>query len=116
VGVVGLMVSVGFLYFSAPDLALTQISVEVVTVILILLALYFIPKETPRESGGGRKLRDGLVAALGGIGVTGLTWAVLSRDYESLSSYYLNQSVPGGGGTNVVNVILVDVRGFDTFG
>ncbi|MBA4741564.1 MAG: monovalent cation/H+ antiporter subunit A [Azoarcus sp.] len=116
VGVVGLMVSVGFLYFSAPDLALTQISVEVVTVILILLALYFIPKETPRESGGGRKLRDGLIAGLGGIGVTGLTWAVLSRDYESLSSYYLNQSVPGGGGTNVVNVILVDFRGFDTFG
>src|SRR5690606_33640340 len=47
VGVVGLIVSVGFLYFSAPDLALTQISVEVVTVILILLALYFMPKQTP---------------------------------------------------------------------
>ena len=116
VGVVGLMVSVGFLYFSAPDLALTQISVEVVTVILILLALYFMPKETPRESGGGRKLRDGAIAAVAGLGISGLTWAVLSRDYESLSAYYLNQSVPGGGGTNVVNVILVDFRGFDTFG
>src|SRR5690606_15806305 len=47
VGVVGLIVSLGFIYFAAPDLALTQISVEVVTVILILLALYFIPKTTP---------------------------------------------------------------------
>jgi multicomponent K+:H+ antiporter subunit A len=115
VGVVGLIVSVGFLYFSAPDLALTQISVEVVTVILILLALYFMPKETPRESGGGRKLRDAVIAGVAGLGISGLTWAVLS-DYESLSAYYLNQSVPGGGGTNVVNVILVDFRGFDTFG
>jgi len=116
VGVVGLIVSVGFLFFSAPDLALTQISVEVVTVVLILLALYFMPQQTPRESGGGRKLRDGAIAVLGGVGIAGLTWAVLSRDYESLSAYYLNQSVPGGGGTNVVNVILVDFRGFDTFG
>ena len=54
VGVVGLMVSVTFVYLSAPDLALTQISVEVATVILLLLALNFLPKTTPAEQLGAR--------------------------------------------------------------
>ncbi|MDX9838003.1 MAG: monovalent cation/H+ antiporter subunit A [Azoarcus sp.] len=116
VGVVGLMVSIGFVYFSAPDLALTQISVEVVTVILMLLALNFLPKQSPRESSTGRRLRDGVLAVAAGLGVGGAAWAVLTRDFETLSGYYLEQAVPGGGGTNVVNVILVDFRGFDTFG
>ena len=111
-----MVVSLTFVYLSAPDLALTQISVEVVTVILMLLALNFLPKETPVESSGGRRLRDGVIAALAGIGVGGAAWAITSRDGSTLSGYYLEQSVPGGGGTNVVNVILVDFRGFDTFG
>ena len=115
-GVIGMVVSLAFVYLSAPDLALTQISVEVVTVILILLALNFLPKETPRESSDGRRWRDALIAALAGIGVGGAAWAMTTRNGESLSRYYLEQSVPGGGGTNVVNVILVDFRGFDTFG
>ncbi len=116
VGIVGLVVSVAFVYLSAPDLALTQISVEVVTVVLMLLALNFLPKETPRESSGARRLRDALLAGASGLGIGGLAWAVLTRDFETLSGYYLEQAVPGGGGTNVVNVILVDFRGFDTFG
>ncbi|MFA7607320.1 MAG: monovalent cation/H+ antiporter subunit A [Rhodocyclaceae bacterium] len=116
VGVAGLIVSLGFVFLSAPDLALTQISVEVGTVILILLALYFLPKETPAESCRGRQWRDGVLAALVGLGTGGLAWAMMTRDAETLSGFYLEQSVPGGGGTNVVNVILVDFRGFDTFG
>ncbi|PKO56542.1 MAG: monovalent cation/H+ antiporter subunit A, partial [Betaproteobacteria bacterium HGW-Betaproteobacteria-21] len=116
VGVVGLMVSIGFVYLSAPDLALTQISVEVVTVILMLLALNLLPKTTPAEPGRARHLRDGLLALAAGAGVGGAAWAVLTRDAETISGYYLEQAVPGGGGTNVVNVILVDFRGFDTFG
>ncbi len=116
VGIVGLVVSVAFVYLSAPDLALTQISVEVVTVVLMLLALNFLPKDTPRESSGARRLRDGVLAVGAGLGIGGLAWAVLTRDFETLSGYYLEQAVPGGGGTNVVNVILVDFRGFDTFG
>ncbi len=115
-GVVGLIVSVGFVYLSAPDLALTQISVEVATVILILLALYFLPKESPRESGRGRKLRDAALAVGAGLGMGGLAWAAMTRDAATLSGYYLDNAVSGGGGTNVVNVILVDFRGFDTFG
>ncbi|SFM33089.1 multisubunit potassium/proton antiporter, PhaA subunit /multisubunit potassium/proton antiporter, PhaB subunit [Ectothiorhodospira mobilis] len=116
VSVVGLMVSIGFLYLSAPDLALTQISVEVVTTVLMLLALYFLPKRTPEESSGARRVRDGVLAVLAGVGVGGLCWAVLTRDFSTISGYYLDQAVPGGGGANVVNVILVDFRGFDTFG
>jgi len=116
IGIVGMVVSLTFVYLSAPDLALTQISVEVVTTILMLLALNFLPKQTPVESSTGRRLRDGLIAALAGIGVGGAAWAMTSRDGTTLSGYYLEQSVPGGGGTNVVNVILVDFRGFDTFG
>lgn len=116
VSVVGLIVSLGFLYFSAPDLALTQISVEVATVILMLLALNFLPKATPAESSMPRKARDGVLAGLAGLGVGGAVWAVMTRDFETISGYFLENSKTGGGGTNVVNVILVDFRGFDTFG
>ncbi len=115
-GATGLMVSLIFVKFSAPDLALTQLSVEVVTVILLLLALYFLPQRSPPESRTGRRLRDGLLAVLGGVGVGALAWAVMTRPYSSIAEYFLANSVPGGGGHNVVNVILVDFRGFDTLG
>ena len=57
-----------------------------------------------------------LIALAAGGGIAALVYAVLTRPLETLSWFYLEQSVPGGGGTNVVNVILVDFRGFDTFG
>ena len=116
IGVNGLIVSLGFVYLSAPDLALTQISVEVVTVILMLLALYFLPKQTARAASLLPRLRGVVLALGGGIGVGALSWAVMTRDFSTLSGYYLEQAKPGGGGNNVVNVILVDFRGFDTFG
>jgi NADH:ubiquinone oxidoreductase subunit 5 (chain L)/Multisubunit Na+/H+ antiporter, MnhA subunit len=117
-GIVGLIVSIAFVYMSAPDLALTQISVEVVTVILLLLALNFLPKTTPTESSKARQWRDGTIAVIGGLAVGGLALAVLLSDFsqDSISAFHLANSKPGGGGTNVVNVILVDFRGFDTFG
>jgi len=115
-GVVGLVVSLAFARFSAPDLALTQLSVEVVTIILLMLALYFLPQRTPAETSGTRRLRDGLVAGGAGLAVASLAWGVLTRPYETLSGFYLQNSIPGGGGANVVNVILVDFRGFDTLG
>ncbi len=114
--VVGLIVSLGFMQFSAPDLALTQISVDVVTTILLLLALNLLPKESPVETPGGRRLTDGAIALIAGIGVAGLAYAVMTRGFETISGYHIAQSKPGGGGTNVVNVILVDFRGLDTFG
>lgn len=115
--VVGLLVSLGFARFSAPDLALTQLSVEVVTIILLMLALYYLPSRTPAESSSLRGLRDFLLAGASGAMVALLTFAVLTRPYDQgLAEFFLANSVPGGGGTNVVNVILVDFRGFDTLG
>ena len=118
IGVVGLTVAVSFAYFSAPDLALTQITVEVATVVLMLLALNFLPKTTPRESSGARRLRDGLIAGAAGLAVAGLAYAIMLRDFAfpTISDYHLANSKTLGGGTNVVNVILVDFRGYDTFG
>ncbi|HSO45880.1 MAG TPA: hydrogen gas-evolving membrane-bound hydrogenase subunit E, partial [Rhodoferax sp.] len=115
-GAVGLIVALVFVKFSAPDLALTQLSVEVVTVILLLLALYFLPTNTPRESSTARRWRDLWLAFLAGGGAAALAWAVLTRSNDSIADFFLDNSVPGGGGSNVVNVILVDFRGFDTFG
>ncbi|MHB0819302.1 monovalent cation/H+ antiporter subunit A [Stutzerimonas stutzeri] len=114
--VVGLMVALAFARYSAPDLALTQLSVEVVTIILLILALFFMPDRTPAESSSLRSFRDLILAGSFGTMIALLTYAVLTRPYESIASFFLENSVSGGGGTNVVNVILVDFRGFDTLG
>ncbi|MFT6675503.1 MAG: multicomponent K+:H+ antiporter subunit A [Sulfitobacter sp.] len=118
IGIVGLMVSVGFVFFSAPDLAMTQITVEVVSIILLLLALNFLPNRTPVESTVLRRTRDALVAIAGGLATMAMSYHFLLREAVAtpISQYHLANSYTGGGGHNVVNVILVDFRGFDTFG
>lgn len=118
IGIVGLVVSVGFVFFSAPDLAMTQLTVEVVTIILLLLALNFLPNHTPVESSVLRRTRDGTVAVAAGLGAAALSYHYLLRDTiaPSISDFHLANSYKGGGGTNLVNVILVDFRGFDTYG
>jgi len=116
VGTVGLFVALAFVRFSAPDLALTQLSVEVVTVVLLLLALYYLPQGSSHESTGRQRWRDLWLAGLAGLATASLSWGVLIRPYDSISTFFLENSKPGGGGTNVVNVILVDFRGFDTLG
>lgn len=114
--VVGLMVSLTFIHFSAPDLALTQLVVEVVSIILMILALFFMPQRVPNASSSGRVARDILIAGfIGGI-VGAINFAILTRPFASISDFFIEQAVPGGGGSNVVNVILVDFRGFDTLG
>ena len=116
VGGVGLVTSLTFLGFSAPDLALTQLSVEIVSTVLLLMGLALLPPTTPRESTTGRRLRDAGLALAGGGGIAWLAWLMLTRDHDSIAWYFLEQSVPKGGGSNAVNVILVDFRGYDTFG
>ncbi len=117
-GIVGLMVSIGFVFLSAPDLAMTQFTVEVVTIILMLLALNFLPKATPVESTVLRRMRDAGLAIAGGLASFVLAYHYMLRDpvATAISEFHLANSYKGGGGTNVVNVILVDFRGFDTFG
>jgi multicomponent K+:H+ antiporter subunit A len=116
VGVVGLVTSLTFVALSAPDLALTQLSVEVVSTALLLMGLALLPQTSPKESANNRRWRDALLAVGAGGGLAWVTWWLLTRDYDSISWYFLEQSVPKGGGSNVVNVILVDFRGYDTFG
>ncbi len=115
-GVVGLVTSLCFIGFSAPDLALTQLTVEIVSTVLLLMGLALLPAQTPHESSKIRKLRDGGLALAGGGSMAWLAWVMLTRDHDSIAWYFLNQSAIAGGGTNVVNVILVDFRGYDTFG
>ena len=114
--VVGLLVALAFARFSAPDLAMTQLSVEVVTIVLLMLALYYMPSWTPIETSWPRRIRDIVIALVAGGGMTLITLAMLTQPFDSISSYFLANSKPGGGGTNAVNVILVDFRGFDTLG
>lgn len=116
-GLGGLAVTLLFARFSAPDLALTQLSVEVATVVLLVLALYYLPSVSSTDRTTRHRLRRGLVASGVGITVFALSFALLTRSYDlSTAEYYIANSVSGGGGTNIVNVILVDFRGYDTMG
>ncbi len=116
VSVVGLIVSLIFARFSAPDLALTQLSVEVVTVILLMLALFFLPQVTAKAASPSSVVRDlGLATLIGGVMAT-ISYAMMTHPQTSIADFFIANSKIGGGGTNVVNVILVDFRGFDTFG
>lgn len=123
-GGAGLVTCLTFVWFSAPDLALTQFMVEVVTMVLILLGLRWLPV-LQRDSGFApgmikrvsRRSRDVVIALLAGGGMAALAYAILTRSFpQSISPYFLDRAQPEGGGTNVVNVILVDFRGFDTMG
>jgi multicomponent K+:H+ antiporter subunit A len=125
-GGAGLITCLTFVWFSAPDLALTQLSVEVVTLVLLLLGLRWLPRRIAQDEdeslkatlrARGRRLRDLLLAGAAGTGMAALAYAVLVRPQgDTISSYFVDRALPDGGGTNVVNVILVDFRGFDTFG
>ena len=125
VSVCGLMTCVTFVWFSAPDLALTQLVVEVVTTVLILLGLRWLPRRIEEVSplpsslrkARIRRLRDFLLSTVVGGGMALLSYAMLTRQTPNdISSFYLSRALPEGGGSNVVNVMLVDFRGFDTLG
>ncbi len=125
--VAGLVTVVTFAWFSAPDLALTQLSVEAVTTVLILLGLRWLPKRSEaidrllplrtRLQTRFRRGRDLLLALTAGCGMAILSYAIMTRSFpQSISPFFLERALPEGGGTNVVNVMLVDFRGFDTLG
>jgi multicomponent K+:H+ antiporter subunit A len=124
VGGAGLVVCVTFVWFSAPDLALTQLTVEIVTTVLLLLGLRWLPMRvrTPGDRGPEvltrtRRLRDLMLAVGAGGGMAALSYAVMTRTPpDLLARHFLERAYTEGGGTNVVNVILVDFRAFDTLG
>ena len=131
-GGAGLCTCITFAWFSAPDLALTQLVVETVTTVLILLGLRWLPKRHEnlpfaRPSSQAkrstmpltrlRRLRDLALALAAGGGMALLAYSMMSRPYaQSTSTFFLARALTEGGGSNVVNVMLVDFRGFDTFG
>ena len=122
-GAIGLMAAVTlgmvllFATSGAPDLALTQVLVETLTIVVFLLALRHMPRRfDAAPSWTPRTLR--LVLA-GGMGVLMSAFAVLvsaARTAPSSAEVYNELSYPEAGGNNVVNVILVDFRGWDTMG
>ncbi|MFQ5989941.1 MAG: hydrogen gas-evolving membrane-bound hydrogenase subunit E, partial [Candidatus Methylomirabilales bacterium] len=116
-GGVGYLIGILFILLYAPDLALTQILIETVSLILFLLVIYRLPPFIPEQASPGRLLRDGLFATMVGGAVAAVILATAGQGYfPSIAEYFLRESVPGGGGRNVVNVILIDFRGYDTLG
>ncbi|MEK4028350.1 Na+/H+ antiporter subunit A [Pseudobacillus sp. FSL P4-0506] len=114
-GAVGYTVSLFFVIFRAPDLALTQLVIETVSVALFLLCFYHLPKLNRHEERMGFKLGN-LIISLG-VGTVIALMAISSHSnkmFESIASYYVANTYKEAAGKNMVNVILVDFRGFDT--
>jgi multicomponent Na+:H+ antiporter subunit A len=115
-GAVGYTVSLFFVLFRAPDLALTQLVIETISVALFLLCFYHLPKMTSRkEERLTFKLTNAIISV--GVGVVIALIALSSHSqklFDSISSFYLEKAYTEAGGKNVVNVILVDFRGLDT--
>ncbi len=121
----GLASCISFVWLSAPDLAITQLLVETVTTVLLLLGLRWLPRrlQEVHSSPAGRKravvrrARDLTIAVLAGIGMALLSYAIMSRPLpDTVSREFIERAYPDAGGMNVVNVILVDFRAFDTLG
>ena len=113
-GVVGLSICLIFVFYSAPDLAMTQFSIDTLTVILFVLVLYKLPKYL-KLSDYKTRVRDGVLSSVFGLIITVLALEVLSEPVsKQVGEFYAANSYVEAHGKNVVNVILVDFRGADT--
>jgi len=122
-GGAGLVTCLTFVWLSAPDLAITQLLVEIVTTVLILLGLRWLPirrEEIDMAANFAarlRRFRDFALAAACGTGMALVAYSVMTMPVpDAIANYFLEKAYTEGGGRNVVNVILVDFRGFDTLG
>ncbi|MDQ0348379.1 monovalent cation/H+ antiporter subunit A [Ancylobacter vacuolatus] len=124
VGGAGLVTCITFVWLSAPDLAVTQLLVEIVTTVLLLLGLRWLPKRIeevyptrpPLKVLLRRYVDITIACALGGV-MAFLAYCLMTRPLtESVSRFFVERAYSEGGGTNIINVILVDFRGFDTMG
>jgi len=115
-GIVGYGVALIYVLFGAPDLAMTQILIETLTVILFVLVLYHLPRFTILSTRGTR-IRDAAIAGTAGVLMAALTLAAFSVQNDvPLSDFFGETSYPEAHGRNIVNVILVDFRALDTLG
>jgi multicomponent Na+:H+ antiporter subunit A len=101
----------------APDLAITQLLIETLGVVFFVLVFRHLPDRFPRKELRGSQFPRVLIAVASGVFIFVFTLVVVgARTEPSISSEFIERAVPEGGGNNVVNVILVDFRGFDTMG
>lgn len=115
-GAVGYGLSLLFVFYGAPDLAMTQLAVETLTVIILALTLYHLPRFS-RLGNTASRTRDALVALVVGGLVSLLALTALTVPLESrLTPFFAENSVTLAKGRNIVNVILVDFRALDTLG
>lgn len=115
-GLTGLCIALLFALLSAPDLAMTQIMVESLTVILLALLFAHLPP-SPERSSRGQRLRHALLAGAAGGIMAAFVLAVLPGEFPATTAdYFAASSFPQAHGRNVVNVILVDFRALDTLG
>ncbi|MDZ4089108.1 MAG: monovalent cation/H+ antiporter subunit A, partial [Tabrizicola sp.] len=122
-GGAGLVTCLTFAWASAPDLAVTQLLVEIVTTVLLLLGLRWLPKRREEIAEDKllpariRRARDFVIAVVAGTGLAGIAYVMMTWPLiPNVGDWFLRNAYNEGGGTNVVNVILVDFRAFDTFG
>lgn len=113
-GVIGYAICLVFVFYSAPDLAMTQFAIDTLTVILFVLVLYNLPKYQ-EFSQTKDKVRDLVVAVTFGVLISLIALQVVNEPTNpEISEFYVNNAYLLGKGKNVVNVILVDFRGLDT--
>ncbi|SEP80695.1 hydrogen gas-evolving membrane-bound hydrogenase subunit E [Natrinema salaciae] len=115
--ILGFMVAIFYILASAPDLALTQLVVETLVLVIFLLVIEEIPEYYEVEIE--RVARDAVLSIA--VGATAFVTVLVTTGARpdgptDIARGYAEQAVPEGGGTNIVNVTLVDFRGFDTLG
>ncbi|NLF78823.1 MAG: putative monovalent cation/H+ antiporter subunit A [Chloroflexi bacterium] len=115
-GSIGYGIALLYILFGAPDLAMTQFAIETLTVLLFVLVIYRLPR-FGRITSRAARLRDAVIAVSAGAMMTMLVLIVTASPKESdLTSYFAENSATLAQGRNIVNVILVDFRAFDTLG
>lgn len=113
-GIIGYCMCLIFVFYGAPDLAMTQFSIDTLTVVLFVLVLYKLPRFKKYVSWK-TEIRDGVVSLAFGVLVALIALQAYSQPViKQVSEYYASYAYTKAKGKNVVNVILVDFRGFDT--
>ncbi|WP_026867375.1 MULTISPECIES: Na+/H+ antiporter subunit A [Jeotgalicoccus] len=114
-GAIGFSMALFFAFFRAPDLALTQLSIETVTTTLFLVCFYHLPKKSKHEETIKFKFTNFIISV--GVGAVVILFglsAYSNRLFESISQFHIENVYELAAGGNMVNVILVDFRGYDT--
>ena len=115
-GVAGVASALIFVYYGAPDVAMTQFATETLTVLIFVLVFYHLPQFSS-FTGRFQKFSDWVISLTFGAVMAGMVMLAVQTDMApKISGYFSENAVPLAKGRNIVNVILVDFRAADTFG